>query len=260
MHSERKETWREITCKRSFNAYLRKKLNVEDICWLAGDEPPDYYLVVKGVKYAVEATTIMEMIPLGQTVFPKAYIYFSHIGILPDVEEQALKEDLLKGTYAVIFSKPITNLKQYRDVIKERLTNYVRRTRDDSFNDAEVIFKRQDEKVTILKQHNRSAMIGIGGIARSKWGANARQEVLFLIQDRIKTKVEKLSMIKLPKILLLFNDHNFINITDYRDFVPKLKDIKSFHTVFMVENEQNGYILYSKNHDGMNGNNEKTHF
>lgn len=249
MHSERKETWRERTCKRSFNAYLCKKIKLEDICWLTGDEPPDYYLIVKGVKYAVEATTIMEMIPLGRSAFPKAYIYFSHIDILHEVEERALGEGALKGTYAVFFSKPITNLKQSRDVIKVRLLNYVRRTRNDLFNGAEVIFKRQDEEVTVLKQHNKSAIIGIGGFARSKWEANARQEVLLLIQDRIKTKVEKLSMIKLPKILLLFNDHKFINIADYKDFVPKIKDIEKFHTIFVVENENSGDILYKSGSD-----------
>jgi len=109
----------EETCKRCFHAYLATKLDPEDVSWLDGDERPDYYLVVKGVRYAIEVTTVMEMVTVGSTEFPIACFYHSLGRLVLEVEKEASNEGVLSGFYSVFFSSPITNFTQSRASIKK---------------------------------------------------------------------------------------------------------------------------------------------
>lgn len=77
-----------------------------------------------------------------------------------------------------------------------------------------------------------------------KW-PQSKEEALDLVQDRINDKIKKLSGIKLPKILLLLNEHFFYNLSDYKYIVANLEYIEEFHTIFIVGDENKGYPLYS---------------
>lgn len=234
----------EEICKRCFHKYLTKELRIKDVKWFPGKEPPDYYIEVNNVKYAVEQTNIIDRVSINSKDVSFPTIIFSLRDFLREVEKEAKENDILMGTYAVAFSRPIVNLSKFKNSIKENIIKYVKRTKFDSCKYEEVIFKQENGKVTIIKQNKKLQKIGIGGPPISNW-PGSKQEALNLIQDRITVKLDKLSGIKLPKILLLLNEHLFYDISDYKDLVAKLKYIKEFHTIFIVENETRGYALYS---------------
>lgn len=246
MHSRRES---EEICKQSFNAYLATKLDPEDVSWLDGDEPPDYYLMVRGVKYAVEATTVMEMVTVDSTEFPIASISHSLRRLACEVEKQASREGTLSGTYAVIFLEPITNFAQFRASMREGLLNYVRRTQADGSAPPEVIFERQGQECTVQKFHNLSSNIGIAGPMKLGWVIEIQQEACRLLQAVVTNKAHKLSQVMFPKILLLLNEYRFVDSAYYKKCVPTLTSLGDFHTVFIVEDEDTGYVLYTSDSD-----------
>lgn len=247
MHSRRES---EEICKQSFNAYLATKLDPEDVSWLDGDEPPDYYLVVRGVKYAVEATTIMEMVRVGSNEFEWARIIQSLWSLVLEVEKEASNEGALSGTYAVGFSSPITNFAQFRASIKERLLNYVYRTQADDSAPLEVIFERQGQECFIQKLDNKSSEISPAGpMIGPKWEGEIQQEVCRLLQAVVTKKAHKLSQVEFPKILLLLNAYPFVDSACYKQCVPTLTSLGDFHAIFIVEDENRGYVLYTSGSD-----------
>jgi len=239
----------EETCKRCLHAYLATKVDPKDVSWLDGDEPPDYYLVVRGVKYAVEVTTVMEMVTVGSTEFEWARIIDSLWGLVLEVEKEASNEGALSGTYAVGFSLPITNFAQFRASIKERLLNYVHRTQADDSAPLEVIFERQGQECFIQKLDNKSSEIGIAGPMRFRWEVEIQQEACRLLQAVVTKKVHKLSQVTFPKILLLLNEYRLVDSAYYKQCVPALTSLGDFHTVFIVEDEDTGYVLYTSGSD-----------
>jgi len=245
----------EETCKRCFHAYLATKLDPEDVSWLNGDERPDYYLVIRGVKYAVEATTVMEMVTVGSTEFEWARIIHSLRDLVLEVEKEASNEGALSGFYSVFFSSPITNFAKVRAPIKERLLNYVRRTQADDSAPLKIIFDQPGEKglhqeCTIEKSKISPSKICLSGpMIGFKWEGEIQQEVCSLLQAMVIRKAHKLSQVPFPKILLLLNAYPFLDSACYKQCVPTLTSLADFHTVFIVEDENRGYVLYTSGSD-----------
>jgi len=236
----------EQTCKRSFDAYLATKLDPEDVSWLVGDEPPDYYLVIRGAgKYAVEVTTVMEMVRVGSTQREWANIIGSLWGLVVEVEKEASNEGTLSGTYAVSFLSPIANFRKFRPSIRERLLNYVRCTQADDSAPPALIFDQPGQECTLQKLHNLSSKIGMVGPSRFAWEVNRQQEACRLLQAVVTSKAHKLSQVMFPKILLLLDAYRLVDSAYYKECVPTLTSLDDFHTVFIVEDEDRGYVLYT---------------
>jgi len=239
----------EETCKRCFHAYLATKLDLEDVSWLDGDEPPDYYLLVRRVRYAVEVTTIMEMVRVGSTQREWANIIDSLWGLVLEVEKETSNEGTLSGTYAVSFLSPIANFRKFRPSIREKLLKYVRRTQADGSAPPAVIFDQPGQECTIQKLHNLSSKIGIVGPSRFAWEVDRQREACGLLQAMLINKAHKLSQVMLPKILLLLNVYRLVDSAYYKECVPILTSLGDFHTVFIVEDEDRGYVLYTSGSD-----------
>lgn len=243
-----KRLYQEI-CKQKFNAYLATKLDAKDMSWLDGDEPPDYYLVVKGVKYAVEATTIVLKVPVGQKELELQTIVYSFDDLVKEVEKQACQEGILSGTYFVSFSQPTPNFSKIKKSIKKQILCYLRRTQANDSTSIETIFKNEDLKCFILKKNNISARVKSGlGPAVTIW--EPEREACSLLQAIIEKKWHKLSKLQPPKILLLQNTNMSFDTVCYKKCAAKLKLLKHFHTIFIVGfKDENCYILYSENSD-----------
>jgi hypothetical protein len=228
------------------------------VSWLEGGKRPDYYLIVRDVKYAVEATTIMEIVTVDSTEFPIASIIQSLQRLAREVEKEASNEGALSGFYSVIFSKPITNFAKVRASIKERLLNYVRRTQFDDSAPLEIIFDQPGEKglhqeCTIEKSKISPSKICLSGpMIGFKWEGEIQQEVRCLLQAMVIRKAHKLSQVEFPKILLLLNAYPFVDSACYKQCVPTLTSLGDFHTIFVVEDvedENRGYVLYTSGSD-----------
>jgi len=234
-------------CKKSFHKFLKKDDSIKNIEWCIGNNPPDYILKLKNKSFAVEVTTIMEKIEVGKGSIGLVSIQKSLQRLLDEIEKEALSQGILRGSYAVSFNKPVSDFRKERIAIKDALLNFIKETKNEQ-NTGEIrIYKKVDEKISVLKVDESPNRIYFGpALARAKWHGEAKQEALEIIQQIIDNKTKKLSKISLPKILLIYNHHSFMDLEDYKNFCISIERKQEFHSIFIVENVDKGITLCSE--------------
>jgi len=131
-------------CRLRFDEFLRADCNIELIRWedvAQRDEPPDYYLYLGGTKYAVEVTTLMEKLKVGNLKLPQLAVIASLWSLVDKVEEIAERNQYLNGAYVVSFSRPIQDLASVRDRLLNDLLAYVKETQNVSAAPEYIVFK-----------------------------------------------------------------------------------------------------------------------
>jgi hypothetical protein len=237
-------------CKLKFDDFIRASSKNYSIVWedvAQKDEPPDYFLYLDGNKYAVEATILVEKAEVGNLQLPSIEITASLWQITDDVEASAKNITCLNGAYIVSFSQPIANLKSVRDELFSKLLAYVKETQYLSTAPERIVFEHGSQICRIKKLHDEKDYIGQIGPSGSKWEGEAQNEVCKLLTERINSKNHKLSKIKEPKILLLYDAYHFANVAMYKNCIPNIPELASFHTVFVVQVNSVGFLLCSLN-------------
>ena len=247
VYSMKSET--EEFCKSKFDAFLIKLFASSKVVWqdvAQKDEPPDYYLYLDKSKFAVEVTTLMEKVEVGTATLPEVAIIDSLWRFVDEVELIARNKRCLQGTYIVSFSQPIDDFGIVRDRIQDDLLDYIQATRFFRIIDAEAVFKQGRQQCAIQKLHNESDKITKAGPARSKWEGEAATDICHLLEERLTDKNYKLRNIVYPRILLLYDSYRFAASQMYKDCIPQLSSLASFHTVFVVQGDERSFVLYSQ--------------
>ena len=147
----------EELCKNSFDKLLRNLLPYSSISWEDVPqiyEPPDYYLSIDGMKYAVEVTILMKKVNVGKKYQPLPYRKISEnlkCFINTDIEAIARDNNYLRGTYFVSFSEPIKNFMEKKGEIKSNLLSYIRETQNSSNAPCKVFNNNYREEYEIEK-------------------------------------------------------------------------------------------------------------
>jgi hypothetical protein len=238
-------------CKDRFEEFLKNLLPGSIISWNPvekKDEPPDFYLSVDGIKYAVEVTRLMQKVTVGtKKPLPVGKIRdLLEKFVIDEVESIARDSHYLHGTYLVAFSKPIINFTNVRTTIQENLLTYIRAT--ESLNNApgELIYECGRQNCKITKVHDRGDKVLMGGPGDSKWQREILADAYQLLDKSIGEKRHRLRNISCPKVLLLHNRDILCDVDSYKACISSISSIVSFHTVFIVENNSKGLVLYSQ--------------
>lgn len=237
-------------CKSKFDDFLKKvQASASIVCgvWQDGDEPPDFYFTLDDIRYAVEITILTEKIAVGTFKMPRVAIAHSLWKFVDEVEQLARERHLLHGAYIVRFSKAIEDFSAVKDDIRIRLLGYIECTQAMEKSPGKTVFKRRRQSCIIEKLHTRSDRIHKAGPHNTKWGGEAETEICDLVEERLADKCYKLRNLALPKIALLYDSYHFAGSKMYKDCVYKLPSLSSFHTVFIVQSDSDGFILYSEN-------------
>jgi hypothetical protein len=137
----------EEECKARFDAFLSQYFVRSEITWeevAQKDEPPDYYLLLDGTRFAVEVTQIVERHQVGgKRPLPHYAIVDELQRWVKDVEDAAKADGSLCGSYLVSFSTPIDNLGAVKDEIQEHLLDYIRNTANDERVPQQIAFDRR---------------------------------------------------------------------------------------------------------------------
>ncbi len=239
-------------CKSKFDEFVKTRTGYRAVHWedvAQEDEPPDYYLYSGDVKYAVEVTTLMEKTEVGGKRLPRITIVASLSQLVDDVETSARQGNFLRGAYVVNFSRPIKNYRSVREHLFRGFLAYIQATRDVDSAPEQVIYKQCGEKCTITKIHDQQTYVGHIGPSGAKWEGEVAEEICNLLAERINSKHNKLGKLAEPKILLLYDAYLFARVDMYQQCLPKIPSLKSFHTVFVVQHNSDGFILASANGD-----------
>jgi len=240
-------------CKSKFDEFIRAISESTSIRWegvAQRDEPPDYYLYLNGTKYAVEVTTLMEKIEVGNLELSQTTIIASLWQLVDEVEATARRENFLNGAYVVSFSRPLADFGKIREQLFDDLLAYVKTTQNLSTAPEQVIFKQGIQKCTVQKLHNQKSYIGKAGPSSGgKWEGEIAEEICALLEERVNDKHHKLRKISDPKILLLYDAYHFASLAMYESCQSRLTHLRSFHMIFVAGSNEPGWILHSENLD-----------
>ena len=248
----------EELCKVQFDAFLGQFFDPSEISWIEvaqEDEPPDYYLVLGSVWFAVEVTTLLENVSVGTaSPLPPEIIGRFLRGFVKEVEQVARAEGSLHGKYLVTFSTPIDGFSNVRDAIRAKLLDYIRKTSSMKSSSPEIVFERivpdhRRQQCGIQKVDGRRDRIDSGGPFWVKWEGEATADLCDLIEGSLTTKASKLTGVAEPKILLLLDRYVFADREMYEICLPKVSSLDSFHTVFVVQSSRRGFVFHSQQSD-----------
>jgi hypothetical protein len=235
---------REVFCQESFDKYLREVCQANNISWQRvpkGKDPPDFYLTLNSVLYAVEVTSteVMRDVTLGKGQIREHTYEVSHTSLVKELEREAENRGILSGLYIVGFLKPLTdqNFYQVKEVVVKELLAYVQRTSHLVESPDEPILY-QDSTVCRIGKYQGSITGVFEAFSDSAWteAPENAEKICKMLQSAITTKKKRLLQKGevAPKILLLLNTYRFADEIIYRTFVSTVEDIDFFHTVFVV--------------------------
>lgn len=242
----------ETLCKTLFDDFLKGLRPAPSVVWREGpkNKPPDYYVSIDGVEYAVEVTTLMARVPIGPNSKPRATVQASWRKLVREVTETAEQSGFLNGTYLIVFTSAIEGYGRARGRMKTALLDYIRRTQYVHSAPGETVFERPGLQVCqISKTHDASDSVGMEGPRGVKWEVEVAGESCILLEERIREKSGKLGGIQAPKILLLEDCYHRADSTMLKECVPRLPSMRHFHTVLVVGGAAGTVVLHSQNSD-----------
>ena len=196
---------REEFCKERFNSFLVDIKRCENVQWEKGDEPPDYYLSIGSNKYAVEVTTIMDILKVAEKEFPILSILNSMRQLTKSIEQKALDQNILQGHYFIKFNRPFPNFGRIKKVLEKRILDFLSKTTNFSKSSEINVFEQNSFKCIVKKINRSLSVIGFIGPTRVKYEEEIQAEACRLFNRLVSLKAKKLQKIQFGKILLLLN-------------------------------------------------------
>jgi hypothetical protein len=243
-------------CREQFNAFVGNFFDSSAIEWeCVQHDPPDYRLILDGIRFAVEVTTLLERVPVGiASPLPRREITTYLKRFVKDIEATVMAEGSLQGKYLVGFATPIDNFAAVQDSIRDRLIEYIHRTSTLDAAPWETVFHRSvprkmSQSCAIQKVDNKRNQILLGPPGWAKWEDMAVADNCRLLDEILDAKADKLKDITDPWILLLLNRDIFADPHRLKECIPQLSALQSFHTLFVLQPGQQGFVLHSRNND-----------
>lgn len=241
-------------CKKQFDNYVRQCFPWVEVKWEdVKHDPPDYYAVIDRIRYAVEVTSLVEKIQLegiSSLGAPGVFKYLTDF--ISGVESDAKSEGSLHGQYVVSIT-PIDNFADHRCEIKEELLAFIRDTKDLDVAPFTQVFRKVIlphlqlcliEKIGCQRDKIYESLSGI-----TKWEGEIRADLISIVNERFSKKIQSLTKIPEPKILLLLDTYVYSDLADYKNCINQFLQLESFHTVFVIVDTRYSFILYSKDNN-----------
>ena len=216
-------------CQSAYDRFLRQSGH-DHIAWHDGAEPPDYFVDVSGIQYAVEVTGIYGSRSVGNQEMPNQLIRMSL-----DKEFEKLKRRLLLAKqihgYYVVRIKPVVELNTLLPQIESEVLKYLRDTCLDESSPS----KKLPGNWTITK-YARQPDVFEYSAGRAMWGSDADIELRRFVDDALNAKMRKLRNISVPIVILLHDAYHFASMCAWTNSVSG--DAKArFHSILRVGNE-----------------------
>jgi len=233
-------------CRSEFDKFLSRF--TDQIQWEGveqANEPPNYYLELNHRRFAVEVTSLHEVVdiapnPLTATGFVAASKRFVEM-----IEQVAHNQGILHGAY-VITIKPLNNFAQIKELIMERILDYLRATKSLSSAREQIVFEQNHHTFSIQKMHDGTNYVTFGIPLDAKWEGESIKELQESLESVLAEKKGKLIRLGEPKILLLLDSYHYLPSSEWKDCLSGISILSDFHTVFLASTEGSN-LLYSEN-------------
>jgi hypothetical protein len=204
-------------------------------CVREGDDPPDLYLTLNGVRVGVEVTRVSQFTvepdgALGDRATQDAY----GLRVVNELDTQVgpcLPSD---KSLLVTLQLPVTNVRPFRRKLAKLLEQIAKAPVEDSSHDATI----EGSPVTVSVIPRRpSGKSVVGIIANRNSSADIGFNALLVLTDRIRTKSEICADLPKPVWLALLNDYWLADAVTYANAARQLDDGGCFQRVFIVSDQ-----------------------
>jgi hypothetical protein len=258
----------EELCQKAFERYLQAQHGIRDTEW--EPEPngettvPDFHMHHGGLTYAVEITALMTQSDQaeGEPV-SKLGIWKTTERLAGEIEQEAIKQGLLRGGYTLTMTGPYHFFRRSRNELKEVLMDFIARTRDiDEVRWPRVpSVTRSGQHYFLQKESNgRKNFVEISTLGDDGgWSSNIVEELSSLVQDAIASKVEKLRAVPPPRVLLLLDRYYLATDREYADVRDRLlwpgcdyPALHQFQSIYLIHGDNEVFLLYPLDGHGWN--------
>lgn len=233
-------------CKDAFEQYLRNVLHLHGTDFEEGEDPPDYWLLYQGKRYAVEVTQIFDLIEGGRKMIPRL-TYFDHEKRLAqDIEREARAEGCLHGRYYINFKGGYPRYDPSRDK-KQILRDALQYIRDNATKEnagERILFRDGRARIIITKAANDKDCVipGIKGV-KGGWQTKLVEEVGKFFNQAITNKRAKLEPISKGcdgVFLLVQNRHVPVDSDDIPQLLSYISPPQEgiIDGVFLIQNDE----------------------
>ncbi len=239
----------EEVSKESFTSWLNTKSISKSIRWQEvkqEDEPPDWYLTIGDVRYAIEATSIVDYVAEFDPPLSIATISISLSNFVDRVEKYAKSKGPLNGVY--IFSlSPIPNFRKQKQRIFKEAISYIDRTRNLESANKFFLGDVGYHSLSIGKiKSDRDFVDKIISLG-AKFEGQAQNELQSLLCVTLERKAKLLREIGEPIILLILDAFAFTNLTDWGETISKISIPSELFSVFQTFSGKQAHLLFTRN-------------
>jgi hypothetical protein len=201
-----------------------------------GKEPPDYFFIVDGIKYAVDVTWLVQSrIIKGRKVSRRGEeTGFSRW--LSTIESELIENGLLHGTYTCILHGDFGDLKKHKDKARKQVKAAVITSSGQSKTKSITLLKSGSYKLTLRKVNDIDHRI-YGVFGSNAWGAEIQANAKEILRRTLDEKRHKMRNIQEPCILILINDYWLTEPDNYRRALSNLQDT-FFEAIYIVHDNE----------------------
>lgn len=231
-----KATEHEEYCKRHFDAWLSRSGFITERQWERGSEPPDFFLTVAGLRYAVEISRIIneERITASESLSR----------LVDDIERERLGRGAISGIYGVDPNEALPSGPRHRREFRRRIEEYLDETRDEAHplkRDIEIGGRRV---ARIEKLHSSGSMLACDGLGGGGWEDEIRAEYEKILGNLIGRKKARLAPHG-PAVLVLHDALCPIGPHILRRVIRSIPDAADFEAIYVIQAEA-GEIVWSR--------------
>lgn len=233
MPNLRQELW----CMERLCSAIEQEHPHAKIVWKPGDEPPDFWLHVNDLRFAVEITTIQNE--------EEKTNWLSICKFIERIEKDLIAQGQLTGQYIVSVSSSLST--EHRKELKEQLVNYVHATTKAERSVECDLYIGKSKFGSIAKYSESDAGIYPAGSVTNEgtFEIEWRRELQEILDRAISQKRAKLSAVCLGKILVLYDLFGLEDDIDaYGALVRQSPDVSSFFAVFLIHNDERESFAY----------------
>lgn len=249
----------EHVCIDSFIQHLREIDNKQEITFYEEpNDPPDFWVTIAGVTYAVEVTSIVT--DYGYDALCKK--------LIKAIRSEFTTSNDIKGTYALnIMRRPDIPKKETSDwkMLVSIVVTKIREMANAPCEALSYLLKDANGYLEIQKMSDHGAKIGLCTMKAVKREGEVQEEFSKLIKERIEAKRERLEkkgiLNQCANIILLFYDaYGYGDVEDMRKAFLNVQGYEWLHSIFLAASFSNipnklypdspgrkGMFLYSKN-------------
>jgi len=195
----------------------------------------------------------------------------SMMTVCEQIREAAIAEGTLRGLYLIHLVGPFGDFRRARRLIIERALECIRVTQGTTTGPGRVVFAEMAERMkelgfgpdmiveavgdrwipgscTIAKLAGSPDAIHCVTSARGRfmYEGQVSAEACRMLQEAVCEKQRKLAKIPEAKILLLLHQWPMQRAWIYRGCVKALRLLDRFHSIFVVEGDDEGYFLHTE--------------